>query len=259
MKTTSSTSAPKQHQRIGLFDVLQFWPLVPVLPLAAAATHLFARPRSWSPARKALLAVAGTAAAITVVRWQLQRFTVAQPRYKVLEHDGNFELRRYPDLVVAQTRVEADFEVALNEGFSRLAGFIFGKNTRRERVGMTSPVVSQPEKLAMTSPVTTQQERGEGYTVSFMMPPERTVDDLPLPDDDRVVVRVQPARTVATLRFRGRYDGKHVERAESQLMNGVSSRGLELRGQPAFAGYDGPSTLPFLRRNEVWVEVASSP
>lgn len=256
MTTTSFTSAPKQRKGIDLFDVLQFWPLVPVLPLAAATTHLLARPKSWSRAKKTLLAVAGTAAAINLVRWQLQRFTVAQPQYEVLEHEGTFELRRYPELVVAQTRVEADFDEALDEGFSRLAGFIFGKNTSKERVSMTSPVVSQAEKLAMTSPVTTQEERGEGYTVSFMMPPERTVEDLPMPDDDRVVVRVQPARTVATLCFRGRYDAKHVERAKNHLMNGVVSRGLQLRGQPAFAGYDGPSTLPFLRRNEIWVEVA---
>ncbi len=236
-------------------DVMQFWPLAPVIPVAAAVAHLLTKPKSWSRTQKRVLAVAGAVVGLNLVRWQLQRFFTPRPRYEVLQHDGPFEIRRYPAMVVAQTRVNLGFELALTEGFQRLAGFIFGKNTGQEHVSMTTPVVAQHESLEFNS-VTTEAPFDGGYTVSFVMPPERTVNDLPLPEDDRVMLRELQPRTVAALTFSGRSDGEHVRRASARLMDEARSHGIEVLGEPAFAGYDSPSTLPLLRRNEVWVQVA---
>jgi hypothetical protein len=41
------------------------------------------------------------------------------------------------------------------------------------------------------------------------------------------------------------------------LLEAVERAGLRTRGEPEFAGYDPPTTLPFLRRNEVWIELGS--
>jgi hypothetical protein len=41
----------------------------------------------------------------------------------------------------------------------------------------------------------------------------------------------------------------------SEVLARVRSAGLGYRGSPEFAGYDPPSTLPFLRRNEIWIEL----
>jgi hypothetical protein len=46
-----------------------------------------------------------------------------------------------------------------------------------------------------------------------------------------------------------------VRQATKQLLDSARDHEIEVRGEPAFAGYDAPSTLPILRRNEVWVEV----
>lgn len=248
--------APQQlMQRPVVSAVMQYWPLLPVLPVAGALLHLISRPKSWSTAQKTVLAVAGAAAGLNILRWQLQRFTTSRPNYQVLQHDGAFEIRRYPALVVAQTRVNLGFDQALNEGFARLAGFIFGQNMEHEQVAMTSPVVAQHELLDRGQTLA-EPDNDAGYTVSFVMPPERTVNDLPIPEDDRVTLRELQPRTVAALSFRGRYDGEHVKRASARLMIEARNHGLEVHGEPAFAGYDAPSTLPLLRRNEVWVEVA---
>lgn len=248
------TQAP-QLERLTVGEVMQFWPLAPVIPVAAAVAHLLAKPKSWSRTQKRVLAAAGAVVGLNLVRWQLQRFFTPRPRYQVLQHDGPFEIRRYPAMVVAQTRVNSGFDLALNEGFGRLAGFIFGKNTGHERVSMTTPVMTQHESLEFDS-LTTEAQVDGGYTVSFVMPPERTVADLPLPDDDRVMLRELQPRTVAALRFSGRSGSERVRRASERLMDQARSHGIEVLGEPAFAGYDAPSTLPLLRRNEVWVQVA---
>ena len=36
----------------------------------------------------------------------------------------------------------------------------------------------------------------------------------------------------------------------------LEQAGLTPAGAPLFAGYDAPSTLPFLRRLEIWVPIA---
>ncbi len=255
METQELETQAQQLERRTVGEVMQFWPLAPVIPVAAAVAHLLAKPDSWSRGQKRLLAAAGAVVGLNLVRWQLQRFFTPRPRYEVLQHDGPFEIRRYPAMVVAQTRVNSGFELALNEGFQRLAGFIFGKNTGQELVAMTTPVVAQHESLVFNS-VTSEEQGDGGYTVSFVMPAQRTVKDLPLPEDDRVTLRELQPRTVAALKFSGRIDGERVRRASERLRNEARSHGIEVLGEPAFAGYDSPSTLPLLRRNEVWVQVA---
>jgi effector-binding domain-containing protein len=234
---------------------LQYWPLLHVIPVAAGLAHLAFRPRSWGTGQKVALAIAGAVTGLNLIRWQFSRFTSPRPDYEVLQHDGAFELRRYPALVVAQTRVNLDFDAALDEGFSRLAAFIFGKNAQHERVKMTSPVMAQHELLDFDVSTLPLDDNDGGYTVSFVMPPQRTMIDLPIPEDDRVTLRELQPRTVAALTFRGRYDGERVRKASMRLLDEAREHGLEVQGEPAFAGYDAPSTLPLWRRNEVWVEV----
>jgi hypothetical protein len=67
-------------------------------------------------------------------------------------------------------------------------------------------------------------------------------------------VRV-PARRVAALGFSGRYGGDIPAHKRNELMFLTRLAGLSPRSEVWFAGYDGPSTLPLLRRNEVLVEL----
>ncbi len=93
-----------------------------------------------------------------------------KPSYTVLESDGNLELRRYEPYIVAETLVDGDFESAGNQGFRRLADYIFGNNRSRQKMEMTSPVSQAPsEKVAMTAPVAMHRQ-GDLYRITFMMP-----------------------------------------------------------------------------------------
>ncbi len=82
---------------------------------------------------------------------------IEKPAYKVLAEYPDFEVRDYAPYVVAETEVEGDLTSAGGEAFSRLAGFIFGKNRSAKKLAMTAPVaqVASPgTRLAMTAPVT---------------------------------------------------------------------------------------------------------
>lgn len=90
---------------------------------------------------------------------------VETPPYKEVLRDGDFEVRDYPALVVAEVTVEGDQKEAASKGFRLLAGYIFGANKKRQSIAMTAPVAQQAtsEKIAMTAPVAqTRSAAGTG-------------------------------------------------------------------------------------------------
>jgi hypothetical protein len=92
-------------------------------------------------------------------------------------------------------------------------------------------------------------------TVSFVMPGDRDITDLPTPRDSRVQLRAVPERVVAVLAFTGDYKGSLPADKRSELVRRLREAGLTPHGEASFAGYDPPSTLPALRRNEVMIEL----
>jgi hypothetical protein len=193
--------------------------------------------------RRAGLTAGGMAAfALGGLRWQMSRWFCDSPAYTVDGRIGDIELRSYPRLVEARAELEARrFEDALDLGFGRLACYVFGAN-------------AADEDIAMTTPVITSIEDGM-YTMSIAMPPGRALATLPEPDDPRVVLYEAPPRRFAALRFSGRFTRQNVSHHERRLLREVLDLGLVTRGSVGFAMYDSPATLPFLRRNEVWLEI----
>jgi hypothetical protein len=182
-----------------------------------------------------------------------------KPEYEVLESRGDFELRRYEPLIVAETSVDGEFDEAGNQGFRRLADYIFGNNRSRQRADGTEPG-SQPtsEKIAMTAPVNMQRE-GERFRVTFMMPSDYTLDTLPLPADPQVRLRRIPGELMAAVRYSGTWSERRYAEHREQLETWVRERGWESTGQAIFARYDPPIVPWFLRRNEILLPVVKSP
>ncbi|MEM1349702.1 MAG: heme-binding protein, partial [Myxococcota bacterium] len=178
------------------------------------------------------------------------------PDYTVLSSsdEGSIEVRQYDEMIYATTRVEGapSYRKASNEGFRRLARYIFGDNVGEEDIGMTAPVVQEQggEDIGMTAPVVQNAEReGEVWVMSFIMPERYTMETLPKPVDPQVEVELVPGRTVAALRFSGRVDARRITEREEQLLKWVRANGYEAIREPQVARYDGPSTLPMFRRN----------
>jgi hypothetical protein len=181
--------------------------------------------------------------ALGLGRWQLQRWFTDEPAYTVEDTVGGVEIRNYEPRVEAHTRFATlEFDEVRERGFRRLARYIFGGNAARHELAMTTPVTIAP--------------RAGSHTVAFVMPPGLTRGSLPYPDDSRIELVDVPARRVAVLRYRGGYSAAAVGKQANRLRALCRDAGLTTRGEPVFAGFDPPSTLPLLRRAEIWIELA---
>jgi hypothetical protein len=197
-----------------------------------------------------------------------------QPPYEVVGRVGDAEIRRYAPQIAAEAVVEGPVETARNEGFRRVAGYIFGDNTAKASVAMTAPVVQgreaaggsqsiamtapvvqaragRSEAIAMTSPVVQQPAGAESWSIQFIMPSKYTLATLPQPNDPRVRLVEIPARTFAVVRFSGLGREDAVARHEKALDAALAGSSWRAVGEPVTWYYDPPWTVPFLRRNEV--------
>lgn len=187
---------------------------------------------------------------------------IEEPKFTRVEKSGDFEIRAYAPYLVAETLVSGEFDDAGNEGFRRLAGYIFGGNRGKRKIAMTAPVAQQAspqgepkgEKIAMTAPVG-QERRGDAWRVTFALPAEIGQADAPIPNDARVTLREVAARTVASLGFSGTWSPERFAEKKAELLRRCQAKGLKIRGEVQYARYDPPWTPWFLRRNEVMVEV----
>lgn len=192
--------------------------------------------------------------------WSLYAYTVETLSYKVIEVKDDYEIRMYEPYIAMQTEVEGDFQQSINNGFRVLAGYIFGGNTGKQSVAMTAPVIETKKvenvKVAMTAPVLEQKNsENNKRIITFTAPKEYTLETLPKPDSDKIKFVQVPAKKYAAHKFTWYYTDARVAEKKEYLLKLLSDNKVKTLGEPMFAGYSGPGTMPFLMRNEILVEV----
>lgn len=199
--------------------------------------------------------------------WGGQAMAIEEPSYQVVHEYPDFELRRYQPQLLAEVQLDGRFDKVGGDAFRILADYIFGNNQAADKIAMTAPVMQRPSagdeaeegtRIEMTAPVTqraAEAATGE-FIISFVMPQRFTLETIPRPKDPRVKLRQQPARLLAVLRYSGGWDASRYRAHEARLLEAVRDAGLTPVGAPIYARYNSPFSLPFLRRNEVMVEVA---
>ena len=185
-----------------------------------------------------------------------------EPKYSLIEKDGAFEVRAYDSKLIAEVLLDGEMSDATSAGFRLLADYIFGNNTapsgKSEKISMTAPVTveNRSEKIAMTAPVAIQSEQ-KGWRVWFVMPSHFTLVTLPKPNNPLVVIKPIAAKRYAVVRFSGWVDDEKMQAKVKELSAWLAVKKLTSKGQPELARYNPPWTLPFLRRNEVMLEISS--
>lgn len=182
---------------------------------------------------------------------------VEQPNYKVVTSEENIEIRDYPPMILAEVEVSGERKQAISEGFKILADFIFGNNTSNKKMEMTATVTNKlSEKMAMTAPVL-QEQHMDKWKVRFVMPKKYSFETLPKPNSKDVILISLPARRFAVIRFSGLANDETIKQHRDELEAYIVAEKLKPIGQPILAFYNPPWTIPFLRRNEVMIEVGS--
>lgn len=167
----------------------------------------------------------------------LTAMAIETPDYRTVSQDGKFEVRDYPAMTLARTAMG-------NGDFMRLFRYISGGNEAEQKIAMTAPVLVQ--------------HSGEERGMSFVVPREVATNKVPAPKASDVAVEQMPASRFAVLTYSGRRTDRNEAEALQKLRAWMRGRNLEQEGEPFFAYYDPPWTLPFLRRNEVMLRVANS-
>ena len=180
---------------------------------------------------------------------------VETPSYKVIQSKGKIEIREFDPMVIAEVQVVGRRKDAISSGFKLLADYIFGNNISRENVNTTA-TIQRPasEKIAMTAPVQ-QQLANNSWLVSFIMPSEYNLEDLPKPKNIEVKLKNVPVKRFVTIQFSGTSSDENLAKHKKLLVEFIETNSISVTGTPKYAFYNPPWTLPLMRRNEVMFEV----
>jgi hypothetical protein len=155
--------------------------------------------------------------------------------YEPLGRWGDVEIRRYPEHTIAEVTVSGEFDDAGNRGFRPLFRYIKGQ-------------------IAMTAPVM-QTACEDGHRVAFVMPAGRSLDTLPAPKDEHVHLRVVPEHVAGALRFSGWGNARDLGSRSQEMLAMLKDSPWRPVGAVRLARFNAPFVPPFLRHNEVVVDL----
>jgi hypothetical protein len=159
--------------------------------------------------------------------------------YKVIRAEENFEIRYYPAATMAIISSTAKSYRDLGQsGFGKLAKYIFGGNSEKKQIAMTSPV---------------HMDIGDSTsTMAFVLPSTYNETNLPTPNDSSISIVTSEPEYVAVIQFAGFASNENINEHKILLEESLKSKGLSYYGNFRLLGYNPPYQL-FDRRNEVIV------
>ena len=168
-----------------------------------------------------------------------------EPEFSLVNRVGDVEIRNYHPMIIAEVSVAGSMEAASSSGFRMIANFIFGNNIAQN---------GKSEKIDMTVPVVISKKKGR-WSFHFVMPSKYSIESLPKPNNRQVKIKQFKDRRCAVLRFSGSVNEDKFNTKSEELISWIKAENLKVKGMPELARYNPPWTLPFMRRNEVMIEI----
>ncbi len=151
--------------------------------------------------------------------------------YKVVYQTDTYEIRYYEERLIVETQYFNQ-----NNGFQKLFKYISGNNKQNQKIEMTTPVN-----------VTEIQNQ---FVMQFYLPESFQQNEIPLPSDKSLKIsKIEPGY-FAVIRYSGFASDKNFHKYREILKNKLKTDNITVIGAAIKATYDGPFTLPNLRRNE---------
>ncbi|EFJ10142.1 hypothetical protein SELMODRAFT_229405 [Selaginella moellendorffii] len=164
------------------------------------------------------------------------------PKYTALKRTKYYEIRKYDAFLVVETTTDG---LASSSGFNSVAGYIFGKNQREEKMKMTTPVF------------TARQSQDCSDVIQIVLPLNCELPKLPPPNSSELTLREVSRVYAAAIKFSGAVTEELVMEKQKLLRDSLCRDDLKPADGYLLARYNDPDSTPaFLRRNEVliWLE-----
>jgi len=188
----------------------------------------------------AIITIVASVILIGFIFYSFKLKDIEMPKYRVVKKLGEVEIREYPSLILAQTSLKkSDYDQEGSNGFRTVAGYIFGGNQSQQKIAMTAPVI---------------MKMGDSASMSFVMPSEYNMQDLPTPSNNQVKLIQENSKILAVIRFGGYSSSDKIKKYADQLYSELKLNNLETRGELLFMGYNAPWDVTN-RRNEVAIEL----
>ena len=171
-----------------------------------------------------------------------------EPSYSIVKSNENYEIRKYSDRLAVEVEFSSE-----SSGFTYLFNYISGENITSEKVSMTVPV-TQSAKIDMTAPVTQSNKDGK-MLMQFFLPSKFTIDTAPTPKNKRVKLVIIEGGYYAVLKYSGRNSDKNYLNRLSELKDYLEKDKIVMLDNGTKATFNGPFTLPILRRNEAMIKI----
>ena len=154
-----------------------------------------------------------------------------ESNYTVVHKADNYQIRYYDERIVIQTRYTSG-----SSGFRKLFNYISGQNQVNQKIEMTTPV--------------TELKEGNQMVMQFYLPSRFDTKSVPLPDDLSLEIATIQSGYYAVIQYSGFASDNNFLKHANILKFALDLNEIKSIGPPIKATYDGPFTLPNLRRNE---------
>lgn len=181
------------------------------------------------------------AVCVLILSYSFRFKDIETPKFTLLKKIDNVEIRQYPTMILAQTKLKSGrYDGNEDNGFRTVAGYIFGGNQSQQKIAMTAPVI-----MNMSD---------SNASMSFVMPSQYQMEELPTPNSDKVQITEQAPLVLAVIRFGGFASQNKIQEQADLLTKILKENNIQTKGSLLFMGYNAPWDVTG-RRNEVAYEV----
>ena len=161
---------------------------------------------------------------------------VEEVEYEIIKANEVYEVRKYSDRLAIET-----LSTNQNSGFRKLFNYISGSNQKKEEIKMTAPV--------------TQVKKNGKMTMQFYLPSKFNKENVPNQTNSDVKKLDIKGGYYAVIKYSGRASDSNFIKHKDILEEELKNNNILILGPPIKATYNGPFTLPMLRRNEAMFEI----
>lgn len=174
--------------------------------------------------------------------------------YATIFSDGDYEIRLYEPLIIAQAASEGSYRKATRIGYQRLTNYVTGNNLANTAITSRALPSASQNKQALTTPYYEEYLDGTWLT-SVALPERYTLDTLPKPADEFITFQTLPRIKTAVISFSGLKSERLINNKANLLLQWLKQENLVPISPARSAIFDAPGALPGLRRHEVHISI----